>query len=78
MACVFVREHWRETTVVDELFVAVLTCCTSVDRAFLSAWASVVGGGEKGVRVLRSCDSDAFSSLLASVLVLLHFLGSGF
>jgi hypothetical protein len=46
MACVFVREHWRETTVVDELFVAVLTCCTSVDRAFLSPWAS--GGGEEG------------------------------
>jgi hypothetical protein len=77
MACVFVREHWRETTVVDELFVAVLTCCTSVDRGFRSAWASVVGG-KKGVRVLRSCDSDAFSWLLASVLVLLHFLGSGF
>jgi hypothetical protein len=35
-------------------------------------------GGKKGVRVLRSCDSDAFSWLLASVLVLLHFFGSGF
>lgn len=47
MACVFVRERWRETTVVDELFVAVLACCTSVDRAFLSAWPSVVGGGRR-------------------------------
>jgi hypothetical protein len=46
MAWVFVREHWRETTVVDELSVAVLTCCSSVDRAFLSAWASVLGGEE--------------------------------
>jgi hypothetical protein len=46
MACVFVREHWRETTVVDELFVAVLTCCSSVGWDFLSAWASVVGGEE--------------------------------
>ncbi len=46
MACVYVRERWRETTVVDELFVAVLACCTSVDRAFLSAWPSVVGGKE--------------------------------
>ncbi len=36
------------------------------------------GGGKKRVRVLRSCDSDAFSWLLASVLVLLHFFGSGF
>ncbi len=35
-------------------------------------------GGKKGVRVLRSCDSDAFSWLLASVLLLVHFLGSGF
>jgi hypothetical protein len=47
MACVFVRERWRETTVVDKLFVAVLACCTSVDRTFLSAWASEWGGEEE-------------------------------